>query len=141
MLLKDHEPDLRSALGIPSPSGKALSDLMKDIPLDQDAKMVLARAVNEAEMDNSFYVYTDHLLCGMLRFPNDASVALESIQLNLESTRAASRRHRTKYPTRRTFYHRLFGNPFRAHRTALLKLLIILIAMILGTLLVRWLNY
>src|ERR1035441_7070892 len=68
-------------------------DLMKDIPLDQNAKMVLAHAVNEAEMDNSFYIYTDHLLRGMLRFPYEASVALESIQVNLESARAASRRH------------------------------------------------
>src|ERR1035441_7070891 len=72
-LLKNHEADLRSALGFPSPSGNALSDLMKDIPLDQNAKMVLAHAVNEAEMDNSFYIYTDHLLRGMLRFPNERS--------------------------------------------------------------------
>lgn len=139
-LLKGHETSLRSALGIPSPSGKELINLMKDMPLDQNSKMALAFAFNEAELDNSFYIYTDHLLRGILRFPNEASDALQSISLDLVKARDASKLIRAKYPYKKTLYHRLFGSPFRAHRGALVKLLVTLIVCALVALLIRWLN-
>jgi len=138
--LKDHETNLRSTLGIPMPSGKALIDLMKDIPLDRNAKMVLADAINEAELDNSFYIYTDHLLRGVLRFPNEAADALQSISLDLARASAASELIRAKYPPKKTLYHHLFGSPFQAHRVALAKLLAFLIVITLASLLIRWLN-
>ena len=96
---------------------------MKDIPLDRNAKMVLAYAINEAELDYSFYIYADHLLRGVLRFPNEAADVLQSISLDLAKARATSKLIRTKYPPKKTLYHRLFGNPFRAHRDHLIKLL------------------
>jgi ATP-dependent Clp protease ATP-binding subunit ClpC len=138
--LKDHETNLRSTLGIPTPCGKPLTDLMKDIPLDRHAKMVLAFAINEAELDNSFYIYTDHLLRGILRFPNEASDALQSISLDLAKARDASMLIRAKYPYKKTLYHRLFGSPFHAHRGLLAKWLAALIVCTLTALVIRWLN-
>ena len=139
-LLEGHEISIRSTLGIPLPSGKAPIDLMKDIPLDRNAKMVLAYAFNEAEVDNSYYIYTDHILRGVLRFPNEAADALLLISLDLAKARTASKLIRAKYPPKKTLYHRLFGSPFQAHRVALAKLLAFLIVTVLATLLIRWLN-
>jgi len=138
--LKDNETNLRSTLGVPLPCGKPVTDLMKDIPLDRNAKMTLAFAFNEAELDNSFYIYTDHLLRGILRFPNEASDALQSISLDLAKARDASKLIRAKYPYKKTLYHRLFGRPFQAHRVALAKLLLFMIVVTLATLLIRWIN-
>lgn len=138
--LKGHETDIRSTLGIPLPRGKASIDLKKDVPLDRNAKMVLAYAIKEAELDESFYIYVDHLLFGLLRFPNEAADALQSISLDLAKARAASKLIGTKHPHKKTLYHRLFGSPFRAHRLLLIKLLAFVIACLLGGLLIRWLN-
>jgi len=113
---------------------------MKDIPLDRNAKMVLAYAFNEAELDSSFYIYGDHLLRGVLRFPNEAAEALQSISLDLAKARDASKLIRAKYPPRKTLYHRLFGSPLRAHRDNLIKLLAVVIVFLLSALLIRWLN-
>ncbi|MGP8271212.1 MAG: Clp protease N-terminal domain-containing protein [Terracidiphilus sp.] len=139
-ILNNHETNLRSTLGIPLPCGKPLTDLMKDIPLDRNAKMTLAYAANEAELDNSLYIYTDHLLRGILRFPNEASDALQSISLDLTKARDASKLNRTKYPPNKTLYHRLFGSPFRAHRSSLIRLVATVVVILLASLLIRWLN-
>jgi ATP-dependent Clp protease ATP-binding subunit ClpC len=138
--LKGHEANIRSALSIPSPSGKPQIDLKRDIPLDRNAKMVLAYAIKEAELDESFYVLVDHLLFGLLRFPNEAADALQSISLDLAKARAASKLIRTKYPSKKTLYHRLFGRPSRAHRDRLIKLLAFVVVCSLGVLLIRLLN-
>lgn len=138
--LKGHETDIRSTLGIPLPSGKASIDLKKDLPLDRNAKMVLAYAIEEAELDESFYIYVDHLLFGLLRFPNEATDALKSISLDLAKARAASKLIRTKYPRKKTLYHRLFGRPVREHRDQFIKLVAFVIACFLGVLLIRLLN-
>jgi ATP-dependent Clp protease ATP-binding subunit ClpC len=138
--LKGHEAEIRTALGIFLPRGKAPIDLMKNIPLDQNAKMVLTYAMNEAALDDSFYIYVDHLLRGILRFPNEAADALQSISLDLDKARAASKLIRTKYPPKRTLYHRLFGSPIRAHQIRLVKLLAFIAAISLGALLIRWFN-
>lgn len=139
-LLKGHETSLRSALGVPLPSGKELINLMKDMPLDQNAKMALAYANKEAQFDDSFYIYTDHLLRGVLCFPNEASSALQSISLDLAKAREASKLHRKKFPTNKTLYHRLFGSPHKAHRGTLAKWIAALIVCVLTALLIRLLN-
>ena len=139
-ILKDQGINLRSSLGFPLRNGKPLTDPMKDMPLDADSKKVLAYSLEEAELDNSFYVDANHVLRGILRFPNEASDALQSVPLDLEKARAACKLGRTKYYSKKTLYHRLFGSPFRAHRSALLKLLAFVIVLILGALLVGSLN-
>ena len=83
-ILKDQGINLRSSLGFPLRNGKPLTDPMKDMPLDADSKKVLAYSLEEAELDNSFYVDANHVLRGILRFPNEASDALQSVPLDLE---------------------------------------------------------
>lgn len=139
--LKGHETVLRNALGFNPGSGKPLSDLMKDIPLDSDSKKALAYAAQEADKDDSYSIDTDHLLRGLLRFPNEATTALSSISLDLATVQTLSRRNRAEFPEKKTLYIRLFGAPFRTHRPALLRLLALVIFLFLGALLIHSLIY
>jgi hypothetical protein len=138
--LKDHEEHLRSVLDIPAHKGKAVWDLKKDIPLDQNAKVALAYAAKEADFDEEYWIDTDHLLRGILSFPNEASAALQSIFINLDQARIASKSHRAECPAEKSLYHRLFGSPFRAHRVTLAKWLISIFVALLGLLIIRWIN-
>jgi len=139
--LKSNAAQLRSMLGIPHPPKTEINlAIERSIPLNNNAKMVLAYAAEETEMDEEYWLDTDHLLRGILRFPNEASAALESIHVDLETARTASKRHRAEYPPKKTLYHRLFGSPFRAHRSSLVKLIAFVIILILASLLIRWLN-
>jgi ATP-dependent Clp protease ATP-binding subunit ClpC len=139
--LKENSSKLRTELGIPYPKSTTLPLVSEqNIPLNDNSKMVLAYATQEAELDKEYWIDTDHLLRGILRFPNEASDALQSISLDLAKTRTASKRHRAEYPPKKTFYHRLFGSPFRAHRSSLVKLIAFVIVLILASLLIRWLN-
>jgi len=139
-ILRDRETDLRSALGVASPSGKPLADLMRDVPFDQKAKMALAFSTEEAELDKSFYIDTDDLLLGILRFPNEASDALQTISFDLAKVRDKPRHRSVKRHSRKTLYHRIFGTPFWVHRSSLIKLLSFLAVCVLAILLIRWLN-
>jgi ATP-dependent Clp protease ATP-binding subunit ClpA len=140
--VKAHESELRTLLKAPArPANKVPAELSRDVGLDQDAKKVLAYAPQEAAVGNSYFIDADHLLRGILRFPNEASTALESIPLDLPTVRAASKVHRAKYPEKKTLYHRLFGSPLKAHRDLYIKLLATLAVMLLAGLLIRWLNY
>jgi ATP-dependent Clp protease ATP-binding subunit ClpC len=133
--LKDNEDQLRTVLGIPHPTSHE-----QDIGLNDNSKMILAYAAKEAELDEEYGIDTGHLLRGILRFSNEATAALQSISLDLTKARAASKRYRIEFPSKKTLYHRLFGSPFRAHRVALTKLLIFMIVVTLATLLIRWIN-
>ena len=139
--LKDHEMDLRSTLGISAPSGRAPIDLMRQVPLDGDAKMALAYAAREADLDESFYIHSDHLLRGILNFPNAACTALQSISFDLARAREASKSLAKEFPRKKTIYHRLFGRPLRAHRDIYIKLLTFLVVTALALLLIRWINH
>jgi len=139
--LKDNSAQLRSELGIPQKPiipGKILP--AGTIPLNNNSKMVLAYAAQEANVDDSYYIDTDHLLRGILRFPNEATAALRSISLDLATAQTISRRKRAEHPEDKTLYRRLFGSPFRAHQAVFLKLLAFIIIVSLTTLLIRWLN-
>jgi len=114
---------------------------MKDMKLDSDSKKSLAYAAQEADKDDSYTIDTDHLLRGLLRFPNEASAALSSISLDLATVQTLSRRNRADFPDKKTPYVWLFGAHFRAHRPALLKLLAFVIVLLLGALVVRSLDY
>jgi hypothetical protein len=139
--LCDKEAQIRSALGFPRPARTTKgAELKRDLPLNDCAKMALAYAAQEANMDGEYWIDTDNILRGILCFPNEANSVLQTISLDLDKARAASRRHRKAFPPKKTLYHRLFGSPFRAHRILLLKWLIFLIVITLGSLLIRWIN-
>jgi ATP-dependent Clp protease ATP-binding subunit ClpC len=97
--LKDKIVELCALMGNPHrPSTDVPYNSRIDIPLNRNVKMTLAYAAEESNKDQQFWIDTDHLLRGLLRFPNDASSALESIPLDLARARAASKRHRIGFP-------------------------------------------
>jgi hypothetical protein len=61
------------------------------IEFDAEAKRALAFAVLEADRDRDYWIDSDHLLRGLLRFPNKADFALLKTELSLKSARVASR--------------------------------------------------
>jgi ATP-dependent Clp protease ATP-binding subunit ClpA len=62
-----------------------------NIPLNQDSKNVLAYAVQEADRAWKNLIDTDSLLCGLMRFPNDASRGLEAAGITLAHLRARAK--------------------------------------------------
>jgi len=97
--LKKRIPGFCKLFEIPWPLGKASKYQRKaEIRLDNNSKMALAYAAEEADMDKLAYIDTDHLLRGLLRFPNETSGALQSIQLDLPTARVISQRHRVGLP-------------------------------------------
>jgi ATP-dependent Clp protease ATP-binding subunit ClpA len=68
------------------------------MPVDKDLKMALAYAADEASLDQQSAIDTDHLLRGLLRFPNEACTVLNAIQLDLAMAREASKRRQAGLP-------------------------------------------
>jgi hypothetical protein len=92
-------------------------------------------------MDDLYYIDTDHLLRGILSFPNEATGALHSISLDIAAAQVLSRRNRAEFPPETSLDLRLFGSPLRAHRDTFIKLLAVLVVLILSTILIRWPNH
>jgi hypothetical protein len=67
------------------------------IGLDFEARRALAFAVLEADRDREYWIDSDHVLRGLLRFPNKADFALLKTELTLDSARVASRKDREQY--------------------------------------------
>jgi ATP-dependent Clp protease ATP-binding subunit ClpC len=76
---------------LPLSADLAIKDDQRDIPLDNDAKKVLAYAAMEADGDGSKRIEPEHLLRGLLCFEHVASEALKAAALDLEAIRNASR--------------------------------------------------
>jgi len=88
---------------LPSPTaGGNCEDKANRLELDLDAKRALAFAVLEADRDREYWIDTDHLLRGLLRFPNKAHFAVLKTELNLHEVRVASRRDREEFPPHET---------------------------------------
>jgi len=139
--LKENEAKLREIVAIPCPQTKLTEPkLSREIPLDDKSKMVLEYAARESQSDDAYWIGTDHLLRGILSFPNEASTALRANSMDLATARLASRNHRAEFPDKKSIYYRIFGSPFRAHRGIYIKLLSFIAVCVLGTLLIRWLN-
>jgi len=97
--LKELAISLRAHLELPhlpSTSHPYLRD--RDIPLTQEGKKVLAYAVMEADRRRDYWIDCDHLLRGLLRFPNVTSHVLEETGINLSSVRSASELRSQKHP-------------------------------------------
>jgi ATP-dependent Clp protease ATP-binding subunit ClpC len=151
--LKDNAVQIRSALGIPISTDKLdKALLMRDMPLNDNSKKVLAYAAEEADLDQEYWIDTDHLLRGILRFPNEATAALRSISLDLNKARDASKRNRAEFPSksppRFLFIHRYFAIPFRKFfvipfrkfKHSVKTQIVLAAIVILLSLLFRWIN-
>jgi len=83
---------------LPSPTADGdCEDKANQLELDLDAKRALAFAVLEADRDREYWIDTDHLLRGLLRFPNKAHFAVLKTELHLHEIRVASRRDREEF--------------------------------------------
>jgi hypothetical protein len=69
----------------------------KTCELDNDARRALACAVMEADHDGEHWIDSDHLLRGLLRFPNRAQFAILKTELNLKIARHSSVRDRDEF--------------------------------------------
>jgi len=97
--LKELAVTLRAQMEIPHLPSTSLPYLRdRDIPLTQDGKKVLAYAVVEADRGWDYWINCDHLLRGLLRFPNVASHALEQVGINLGSVRSTSKSRSREHP-------------------------------------------
>ena len=97
--LKDIAVMLRSSVGIPHlPVTSLPYERGADIPLDDDAKKAVAYAAKEADLDRQYWIESDHLLRGLLRFPNNAAEALLKANTHLDALRSASVQHRKEFP-------------------------------------------
>ena len=67
------------------------------IGLDFEARRALAFAVLEADRDREYWIDSDHVLRGLLRFPNKADFALLKTELSLDSARVGSRKDREQF--------------------------------------------
>ena len=65
--------------------------------MQPEAKRALAFAVFEADHDREYWIDSDHLLRGLLSFPNQADFALLKTELSLNVARERSRRDREDF--------------------------------------------
>jgi hypothetical protein len=83
---------LRWLVGLPALPARVVSNGgSESIEFDAEAKRALAFAVLEADRDREYWIDSDHLLRGLLRFPNKADFALLKIEISLKSARVGSR--------------------------------------------------
>ena len=98
-LLKANAVLLRRAVEVPHlPSKNMPYKEGPDIPLDREAKKIIWLAIGEADRYREYWIDTDHLLRGMLSFPNQAAEAIKGIGVSMESVSTASHEHRVKLP-------------------------------------------
>ena len=97
--LKEFTVNLRAKTELPHLPSTSFPYLReRDIPLSDTSKMTLAYAVKEANRDWQYSLDCHHLLRGLLRFPNEASSALQQVGIDLKSVRAAAKLHERQHP-------------------------------------------
>lgn len=90
---------LAGSPALPAPMPKVDCNENKTAPteLDAEARRALAFAVIEADRDREYWIDTDHLLRGLMRFANKAHFALLKTEFNLHDARLASRQDREEH--------------------------------------------
>jgi len=91
---------LRWLVGLPALPSLEADTANQDpcrLELDPEAKRAVAFAILEADRDRNYWIDSDHLLRGVLRFPNRADFALLKTELTLQSARQASRVDRERH--------------------------------------------
>jgi hypothetical protein len=97
--LKEKVMMLRALVGIPHlPITSRPYERGTHIPLDDDAKKAVAYAAEEADLDRQYWIDSDHLLRGLLRFSNNAAEAMSEADIHLDSLRSLSVQHRNEFP-------------------------------------------
>ena len=98
--LKANASYLRWLLGLPPLPMRLVEATAEEsrLELDAEARRALAYAVAEADRDREYWIDTDHLLRGLLRFPNFADFAVLKTEMNLHKLRVASRVDRGQFP-------------------------------------------
>lgn len=84
---------------LPMPASSFSADV-SSAEFDAESRRALAYMVLEADRDREYWVDTDHLLRGLLCFPNVADFALLKTELDLHGLRHDSRGDRHKFPSR-----------------------------------------
>jgi hypothetical protein len=99
--LKSNASYLRWLTGLPAlPSsnpGLEWTNSNVQAEMGAEAKRALAFAVDEADRDREYWIDTDHLLRGIMRFPNTAHFAVLKTETNLKKARNASWRDRENF--------------------------------------------
>lgn len=109
------------------------------IALDDDSKKTLAYAAEEAERDRQFWIDTDHLLRGMLRFPNSIGEALTNAGFELKQLRVASEQDRRENPPKSTPKWPVINLVWERYKCFSLPVLLIVLAALL-LLVVTWMG-
>jgi hypothetical protein len=104
--LKTNAFYLRWLVGLPALPARAEESIESReesrLELDIEAKRALGFAVMEADRDREYWIDSDHLLRGILRFPNRAHFAILKLEIDLHSARAASKADRHEFPSHQT---------------------------------------
>ncbi len=100
--LKDNAFYLRWLAGLPALPSPTQPDAVETngagiFRLDEEARRALLFTVLEADRDREYWIDSDHVLRGLLRFPNKADFSLLKIEVSLASARAASRKDREEF--------------------------------------------
>jgi ATP-dependent Clp protease ATP-binding subunit ClpA len=113
---------LRWLVGLPALPARAEQSIesgqenqQSQLELDIEAKRALGFAVMEADRDREYWIDSDHLLRGILRFPNRAHFAILKLELDLHSARAASKADRQKFPSHQASSMKVFKYLIRKH--------------------------
>ena len=118
---------LRWLLGLPALPARAEESIegpklsAEEIPdesrleLNTEARRALGFAVMEADRDGEYWIDSDHLLRGILRFPNRAHFAILKLEIDLQSARIASKADRQIFPPSQTPSSKVFKYLIRRH--------------------------
>jgi hypothetical protein len=99
MHLKSHEDALRAHLQMPPWGDLPLKKISPNTTqLDDNSKLAIVYAGEEAELDGVFWIDCDHLLRALLRFPNCGGEALSTIGITLDGFRLSLADHRRRFP-------------------------------------------
>lgn len=97
--LKDNAFYLRWLVELPPLPAAMEAHRDGHLDMDGNAKKALLFAQEEADRDGEFWIDSDHLLRGLMRFPNKAHFALLKIETNLRSTRLSAIKDRQLRPS------------------------------------------
>jgi hypothetical protein len=110
---------LRWLVGLPALPARAEESIESReesrLELDIEAKRALGFAVMEADRDREYWIDSDHLLRGILRFPNRAHFAILKLEVDLHSARAASKADRHEFPSHQMPSMKVFKYLIRKH--------------------------
>jgi len=138
--LKSRVVEMHAIAGLPHfPITASPYESKTNLPLNDDAKKTLAYATEEADRDRQFWIDTDHLFRGVLRFPNATAEALISAGFKLDQLRTASELDRRENAPRRAPTWPLVSVVWNRYKRYSLPMLLVVVAVLL-LLVVTWMG-